>query len=193
MAEPISERRWNELQTLAWSPIYRPPEGTPERVRHDAFCDAVGEAKRLRGLARSNWAADRALMEILAEHRVMMREGEFGGMPKLLTDLMQWGAVTVESETCWLREELDGVRTELADLQAPQDADGGFEHSVEWAHQVVSVDGTWAGNEVVQTDEQAAHMSAGIVARMVDPATHRVNVVCRDVWTRVTGWRKADD
>jgi len=67
-----------------------------------------------------------------------------------------------------------------------------LEHDVEWAHQVVSVDGTWAGDAVVQADEHAAHELAGIVARMVDPATHRVDVVCRDVWTRATDWRKVD-
>jgi hypothetical protein len=118
VTEPISERRWNELQTLAWSPVFRPPEGTPDRERHDALRDAVGEAKRLRGLARNNWMAHRALAEILAEHHVMMQVGEFGGIPKLLTDLMQWSAVTVESETCWLREELDRVRAEQAKLDS---------------------------------------------------------------------------
>lgn len=67
-----------------------------------------------------------------------------------------------------------------------------FEHEVQWAHQVSSLDGTWAGDEVVQADKQAAHVSAGIVSRMTDPATHRVDVICRDVWTRATDWRKAN-
>lgn len=79
----------------------------------------------------------------------------------------------------------DRLRKALAELAE-------FKHEVQWAHQVVSVDGTWAGDEVVQADEQAAHASAGIVSRTIDPATDRVDVVCRDVWTRATDWRKAD-
>jgi hypothetical protein len=86
-------------------------------------------------------------------------------------------------------EERDAViaRAEKAEAALTE-----FEHDIEWAHQVVSVDGTWAGDVVPQSDEQAAHVSAGIVARLADPATHRVDVVCRDVWTRATDWRKAD-
>jgi hypothetical protein len=79
-------------------------------------------------------------------------------------------------------EEVARLRAELA----------AFKHEVQWAHQVVNVDGTWAGDAVVQADEQAAHASAGIVARAIDPATDRVDVVCRDVWIRATDWRKAD-
>lgn len=67
-----------------------------------------------------------------------------------------------------------------------------FEHEVQWAHQVNSLDGTWNGDAVVQADEQTAHRTARIVGLAVRRGEFRVDVVCRDVWTRATDWRPAD-
>lgn len=66
-----------------------------------------------------------------------------------------------------------------------------FEHEVQWAHQISSLDSTWVGDAVVQVDERAAYVSAAIVRQQLDPATDRVDVICRNVWTRATDWCKA--
>lgn len=102
--EPLTETEWTALRELAWSPVFEPPAGIPERARHDALRLALGEAERLAGRARSNRNAATELGEIFARHGVVALADE-NRRPTLYSDLMAWLAIAVEREIYRLHEQ----------------------------------------------------------------------------------------
>jgi hypothetical protein len=119
MREPMTDQRLREAQEVAWSPVYRPTADFPEHVyRHDLLRDAVSEIERLRGTVGAWRSTLVALHNILAEHRIMMQiDRDQAGPPKLVTDLMQWLATTVERETHGQRERAEQAEGEAARLR----------------------------------------------------------------------------
>lgn len=101
--EALTETEWNALRELAWSPVFEPPAGIPERARHDALRLALGEAERLAGRARANHDTAVELANILHAHSVLNTVG--GQPPKLYTDLLEWNALNVEREICRLHQQ----------------------------------------------------------------------------------------
>lgn len=184
MRDPMTEERLREAQEVAWSPVYRPTPDFPEHVyRHDLFRDAVAEVERLRGTAREWRSAAVALHNVLAEHRVMMRvELNQAGMPKLFADLMGWMAAAVECETHYQRER--GNRAE-AELKQVREQLG--EPEIQWGHQVRADDG-WRGDEVPQTDEQAARLAVAHMNKKM-PQDARAVLIQQDVRVHEGPWR----
>lgn len=188
MPEPMTDERLREAREVAWNPVYRPTPDSPEHVyRHDLLRDAVGEVERLRGTSAAWRPAATALYEILAEHRVMMQldDRNQAKPPKLITDLMQWMATTVECETHGQRERTEQAEAELKCMRSQL---GNPE--IQWGHQVRADDGH-RGDEVPQADENAARFAVAYLNKHKLPAGSRAVLIQRDVRIHEGEWRVA--
>ena len=119
MTEPMSERRFNELHAMAWNPEFQPPPEMPDlRRRNDGFRDAVREIGRFRGRVAYGPDAVHALIQILADHRVLALADEAGVTSELLTALTQWASVTVARESHAAVERAERAEAEVARYRA---------------------------------------------------------------------------
>lgn len=186
MTEPMTSERLREAREVAWNPVYRPTPDFPEHVyRHDLLRDAVSEVERLRGTAGAWRPTAAVLHEILAEHRVMMQLANRNQAepPKLVRDLMQWVATTVECETHYQRERAGRAEAEAKQLKLQLG-----EPEMQWGHQVHGDDGH-RGDEVLQADENAARLAVAYLNKHTLPTDARAVLIQREVRAHEGPWR----